>query len=82
VIEADARLDFAPGNLAALGEAVRSAVAQWRTDTHRIAAPTRALRYDPSVAAHVDALLALVRQWQSRHGERVADEPGPHPAHA
>jgi glycosyltransferase involved in cell wall biosynthesis len=82
VIEADARIDFAPGDPGALGEAVRNAVAQWRTDTHRIAMPARALRYDPSVAAHVDALLALVRQWRSRHGDRVADEPGTHPAHA
>ena len=80
VIDAGARIDFAlEGGLAA---AVRCAVAQWRTDTHRIEVPARALLYDPSVAAHVDALLALVRQWQGMHGARVADEPSTHPAHA
>ena len=82
VIDADARLDFAPDDAQALADAVRSAVAQWRTDTHRLDAPARHLGYDPSVAAHVDALLALVGRWQAERPDVDAAGSKTHPVHA
>jgi glycosyltransferase involved in cell wall biosynthesis len=46
-----------PGTLAV---AVEQALQRWVAGTHRLAVPREALAYDPSVAVHVDALLALV----------------------
>lgn len=81
VIDADARIDFPLES--GLPDAVRAAVTQWRNDTHRLDSPARHVGYDPSVAAHVDALLALVRQWQAGQSEFDAtDAPPTRPAHA
>jgi glycosyltransferase involved in cell wall biosynthesis len=80
VIDADARIDFGLDH--ELGEAVRKAVAQWRTDTHRIDVPARALRYDPSVAVHIDALLALARAWEAGRADPAGAAPAAHSAHA
>jgi glycosyltransferase involved in cell wall biosynthesis len=80
VIDADARIDFGLDH--ELGEAVRKAVAQWRTDTHRIDVPARALRYDPSVAVHIDALLALARAWEAGRADPAGATPAAHSAHA
>ncbi|MEO8836198.1 MAG: glycosyltransferase, partial [Caldimonas sp.] len=76
VIDAGARIDF--GAEQALGDAVRAAVAQWRTDTHRIDVPSRVLDYDPSVAVHVDALLALAQRWQAERDGRDPGAAAPH----
>lgn len=72
VIDEDARFDFAPGE--GLREAVRAAVNVWRHGAHRLDRPHRHLAYDPAVAAHVDALLEIVRRWHARRR--------PHPAMA
>jgi glycosyltransferase involved in cell wall biosynthesis len=80
VIDADARIDFGLDH--ELGEAVRKAVAQWRTDTHRIDVPARALRYDPSVAVHIDALLALARAWEAGRADPAGAAPAAQSAHA
>lgn len=52
--------------------AVAAAVARWQAGTHRIDDPRRALSYDPSVAVHVDALLALADAVVARGSERPA----------
>jgi glycosyltransferase involved in cell wall biosynthesis len=46
---------------ASLGAAVAEALARWRSATARLEAPAQCLGYDPSVSAHVDALLAIAR---------------------
>jgi hypothetical protein len=43
------------------------AVARWRVGAHRLSHPLESLGYDPGVAVHVDALLALAERI-SRHG--------------
>ena len=45
----------------ALAHAVQAAVQQWQAGTHRLREPLRCLAYDPRVATHVEALLALAR---------------------
>jgi glycosyltransferase involved in cell wall biosynthesis len=62
VIRAPGQFAFSLARPRSLGEAVGQAVAAWRTNTHRIAHPLAALSYDPSVDAHVSALLELARQ--------------------
>lgn len=47
-----------PGSLAA---ALADATARWQAGAHRLANPRDALAYDPTVAAHIDALLSLAR---------------------
>jgi glycosyltransferase involved in cell wall biosynthesis len=49
------------GSADGLAAAVERAVARWRDGSHRIGAPARSLSYDPSVATHVTALLAIAR---------------------
>ena len=48
-----------PGSLAAV---IDEALARWRAGTLGVVNPLAALRYNPSVAAHLDALLARVAQ--------------------
>jgi glycosyltransferase involved in cell wall biosynthesis len=59
VIRAPAAVPFGLDDPAGLTEAVGHAVARWRTNTHRLAEPLVCLGYDPSVAVHVAALLAI-----------------------
>ena len=60
VIRPPALFDFEADDTASLHHAVEHAVARWRDGSHRIDEPLDVLDYDPSVAAHVDALLHLV----------------------
>ncbi len=66
VIRARGQFVFSLAHAASLGEAVQRALAAWRANTHRIQEPLAALNYDPSVEAHVLALLGLVRRVQER----------------
>ena len=59
VIRAPAQLPFSNGDPASLGHAVQQAVERWRAGRHRLVAPRRHLGYDPDIAVHVDALLAI-----------------------
>ena len=77
VIAPEARIDFD----ADVGDAVHAAVARWQGGGARVDAPARALAYDPGVSVHVDALLALVRRWQSMPGRRAPGQARAHPAH-
>ena len=61
VIIAPAAIGFTPDD-AGLHGAVASAVQRWQSRTHRLADPQACLGYDPNVAVHVDALLALAAQ--------------------
>jgi glycosyltransferase involved in cell wall biosynthesis len=60
VIGAAAQLPFSLDHDGSLGSAITEAVQRWRDGTHRLKTPLACLRYDPSVAAHLDALLGLV----------------------
>ena len=51
-------LDAGPDGL---HRAVAAAVERWRAGTHRLADPHACLGYDPSVATHVQALLAIAQ---------------------
>jgi glycosyltransferase involved in cell wall biosynthesis len=66
VIRAQGQFAFSLGRPESLGEAVGWAVAAWRANAHRIADPLGALGYDPSVHAHVQALLTLAEQVHAR----------------
>jgi glycosyltransferase involved in cell wall biosynthesis len=66
VIRAPGQFAFCLARPQSLGEAVGQAVAAWRANTHRIAHPLAALGYDPSVDAHVSALLELARHISKR----------------
>lgn len=59
VIRAPAQIPFTFTRPESLGAAVASAVERWRLGTHRLDAPVMHLAYNPHVATHVDALLAL-----------------------
>ena len=59
VINELAQLPFSLAVPGSLGRAVERAVERWQTGTHRIAAPLHGLGYDPRIAPHVDALLAI-----------------------
>lgn len=59
VIDAPASLVYAADAAGGLEGAVRAALARWQAGTHRLAEPLRSLRYDPRVAPHLEALLAL-----------------------
>ncbi len=59
VIRAPAALTFALDDPASLARAVEEAVARWSEGRARLAEPRAALGYDPSVAVHVEALLAM-----------------------
>ena len=68
-----------PGNLAAV---IDVALARWRDGTLALANPLDALRYNPSVAAHLDALLAHVAQLQaSRQADAGRGSGAPGQAH-
>ena len=62
VIRAPGALVFSLRDAGSLDAAVAEATRRWQAGTHRVADPLAALSYDPSVASHVDALLALVRR--------------------
>ncbi len=59
VIAAPAAIDYAADTEHDLAAAVETALGRWRAGTHRLGDPRAALGYDPGVAAHVEALLAL-----------------------
>jgi glycosyltransferase involved in cell wall biosynthesis len=59
VIRAPAQIPFTLARPESLGVAVAGAVERWRLGTHRLDAPATHLSYDPRIAAHVDALLAI-----------------------
>ena len=61
VIREPAQLPFSLDQPASLGIAVGAAVTRWRAGRHRLEHPHELLAYDPSVATHVDALLALAQ---------------------
>jgi glycosyltransferase involved in cell wall biosynthesis len=62
VLSDDVRIDFEPGNVDSLRAAMASAVERVRSRNARIADATRAIGYDPSLQAHVNALLALAER--------------------
>jgi len=67
VIHGAGALTFALARQQSLTDAVAQAVARWRSGAHRLSQPLESLGYDPSVAVHVDALLALADR-VVRHG--------------
>lgn len=74
VLQGDAVLPFdltvGAAQAGGLDAAISSALARWRAGALRVADPRAALRYDPSVAAHVDALLGWVdRLRAARQGQ-------------
>lgn len=60
VIGGDALLPFDAGDAASLDAAIAQALGRWRAGRLALADPRAALRYDPSVDAHLDALLGWV----------------------
>ncbi|MGK2898762.1 MAG: glycosyltransferase family 4 protein [Burkholderiaceae bacterium] len=67
LIREPAQLSFSLGDPASLGRTVGLAVQRWRGGAHRLEAPGRLLAYDPRVAPHVDALLAMAESMAPRH---------------
>jgi len=67
VIREPAQLPFSLDQPESFASAVAAAVERWQRGEHRLIAPTYLLAYDPDVAAHVDALLALVRSLLPDH---------------
>ena len=59
VIAAPACITYDARSASGLEGAVRTALARWQAGTHRLTDPLHMLRYDPRVATHVEALLAL-----------------------
>jgi glycosyltransferase involved in cell wall biosynthesis len=59
IINERGQLPFSLAQPGSLDRAVAQAVARWQTGKHRIAEPLQALGYDPRVATHVAALLAI-----------------------
>lgn len=59
VIRAPAQITFTLARPESLGRAVATAIARWRLGAHRLETPVSHLTYDPLVAVHVDALLAI-----------------------
>jgi glycosyltransferase involved in cell wall biosynthesis len=66
VLAPEARIDLAARDEASLSAALDTLVARWRAGTLRLAEPLALLRYDPSVDAHVGALLALAERARNR----------------
>lgn len=62
VIQGDGGLAFSLAQPDGLERAIAQATARWQGGTHRLTVPRDSLAYDPSVAVHVEALLALVDQ--------------------
>lgn len=67
VIRAPAQIPFTFTRPESLGAAVAGAVERWRLGTHRLDAPVMHLAYDPHVATHVDALLAIAEALTRPH---------------
>lgn len=71
VIREPARLPFSTRRPESFGQAVAAATERWRQGRHRLDNPAALLSYDPGVATHVEALLALAgslaptRRWQA-----------------
>ncbi len=59
VIRGAGQIGFDRADAASFEAAVEVALTRWRSGTARLAEPRASLAYDPSVAVHVDALLAL-----------------------
>ena len=62
VIRGDGSIAFSLAQPDGLQHAVAQATARWQAGTHRLETPRDSLAYDPSVAVHVEALLALAEQ--------------------
>ncbi len=60
VLQGDAALPFRIDQPGELDAAIATALARWRAGQLVVRDPTAALRYNPSVAAHLDALLGWV----------------------
>ena len=60
VLTADAALPFRVDQPGSLDATLAQALERWRQGTLGVADPLTALRYDPSVGAHLDRLLAWV----------------------
>ncbi len=67
VIRAPAQMPFTLARPESLGAAVAGAVERWRLGKHRLDAPAMHLAYDPHVATHVDALLAIAEALTRPH---------------
>ena len=76
VIAAPAVIPFEIDTPASLSAAIDEALTRWRTGTLPVADPRAALRYDPSVQAHLDALLAGVQRLRQARGTRPASGSG------
>jgi glycosyltransferase involved in cell wall biosynthesis len=59
VIRGDGQIGFDRADAVSFEAAVEVALTRWRAGTARLAEPRDSLAYDPSVAVHIDALLAL-----------------------
>ena len=69
VLSGDAALPFRIDSVAGpdrLGAVIDQALARWRDGSLRVSKPLQSLRYDPSVDAHVAALLAWVERLRAR----------------
>ena len=62
ILRDSAVLRFAVDEPTSLASTVERALSLWRTSTHRLLRPRQGLGYDPSVGAHLDALLKCVAQ--------------------
>lgn len=62
VLSGDAAWSFKPDDAASLERAIGEALTRWRAGTLEVAEPRSAIGYDPSVDAHLDALLAWVER--------------------
>ena len=62
VLQGDAALPFQIDLPGALDAAIAMALGRWRSGSLRVPDPQAALRYDPSVDAHLDALLGWVQR--------------------
>lgn len=68
VIAPPAALPFEIDDPTSLPAAIDAALARWRAGTLPVADPRAALGYDPSVQAHLDALLAGVQRLRQARG--------------
>ncbi len=66
VIVGAGRHVFSHADAGSLDAALAEATARWQSGAHRLANPRDALAYDPGVAVHIDALLALVDEVSQR----------------
>ena len=72
VIGDEALLRFQVDDPASLDAAIHSALARWRAGQLRVDDPVAALRYDPSVQTHLDALLGWVDRLRLSAASRPA----------